>query len=120
MFPTTKKAQPYTAESLTNLISAATRTDATAFGLVVKVCGNAVLNWMYADADALKSIAALKGDVQFRQADNPQFKKNLRELVLSLSEKTPFIALMIRYEEGQSKATLWEFVDLNFLKNLTT
>jgi hypothetical protein len=118
MFPTAK-TQPYTAESLTNLISAATRTDATAFGLVVKVRGNAILNWMYADADSLKSIAALKGEVKFRQADNARFKQSLRELVLSLSEKTPFIALMIRYEGKQPKAKSWEFVDLDFLKNLT-
>lgn len=111
------KDQPYTSDALTNLISAATRKDATAFGLVVKVHGNAVLNWMYADADTLKSIAAVKGDVRFRQADNLHFQQSLRELMLSLSTKTPFIALMIRYEKKRPKS--WEFVDLNFLKNLT-
>ena len=117
MFPTT--SQPYTADALTNLISAATRTDAAAFGLVVKVRGNTVQNWMYADAVTLKSIAAMKGEVEFRQGDNAHFKKTLRELVLSLSEKTPFIALLIRYEGKQTKAKSWAFVDLNFLKNLS-
>ncbi len=113
------KTQPYTAESVINLMSAATHKDATAFGLVVKVRGNAVLNWMYADADMLKSIAALKGEVKFRQADNAHFKRTLRELVLSLSDRTPFIALMIRYKRKQPQANSWEFVDLDFLKNLT-
>ena len=113
----TVKAQPYTAESLINLISAATRKDAAAFGLVVKVRKNAILNWMYADADSLKSIAAVKGEVRFKQIDDPRFKKSLRELALSLSERTPFLALMICYEGTKPKS--WEFVELDFLKNLT-
>lgn len=116
MFSLTK-AQPYTAESITNLIYAATHKDATAFGLVVKVRGNAILNWMYADAETLKSIAAVKGEVTFRFADSPRFKATLRELTLSLSPRTRFIALMIRYEERQAKS--WEFVDISFLENLT-
>ncbi|MBT7072356.1 MAG: hypothetical protein HN855_15450 [Anaerolineae bacterium] len=106
-------------EALRNLMNAATRTDATAFGLAVKVSGNTVLNWMYADANALKSIAALKGEVTFKHLDNPRFNQTLRELMLSLSPKTPFIALMMRYEGNGDKAISWEFVDLDFLKNLS-
>ena len=118
MFPIAK-TQICSTEAVSNLINAATRMDTTAFGLVLKVRGNVVLNWMYADADTLRPIAALRGDVRFRQADNVRLQKTLRELILSLSEKTPFIALMIRYEGKQPTANSWEFVDLDFLKNLT-
>ena len=117
MFPALRKIQPYAPEALANLIRAASRRDAHAFGLVVKVRGNTVINWMYADADTLKSIAALKGEVRFMQNDSPHFKKTLRELTLSLTENTPFLALMIRY--GEKEAKNWEFVDLSFLRNLT-
>jgi hypothetical protein len=110
---------PYTATALKNLISAATRTDATAFGLVLKVRDNDVLNWMYADASVLRSIAAQRGSVTFPFADNPRSSQTLRELALSLSEATPFLALMIRYKGKSISATSWEFVDLAFIKSLT-
>ena len=110
---------PYTSAALTNLISAATRTDATAFGLVLKVRDNDVLNWMYADAPVLRSIAAQRGSVIFRFADNPRSSQTLRELALSLAESTPFLALMIRHKAKSTSATSWEFVDLAFIKNLT-
>ncbi len=73
---------PYTSTALKNLISAATRTDATAFGLVLKVRDNDVLNWIYADAPVLRSIAAQRGSVIFRFADNPSSSQTLRELAL--------------------------------------
>jgi|APSaa5957512622_1039677.scaffolds.fasta_scaffold76222_3 hypothetical protein len=117
MLPSTKSFV-YTEESLSNLMISATRVNA-AFGLALKVRGNDVLNWTYADVDALRLIAAGRGDVQFMQADNIRFGKTLRELVLSLTEKTPFVALMIRYEKSQPKSKSWEFVDIAFLKNLT-
>ena len=108
---------PYTEKSLRNLISAATRTDASAFGLVFKVHGNIIMNWMYAEPTALRNIAAQRGEISFRLPDHQSQSSSLRELALSLSESTPFIALMIRYKEG--KADEWEFVELNFIKNLT-
>ncbi len=109
---------PYTASALRNLISAATRTDAAAFGLVLKVENNVVLNWMYAEPTVLRSIAAQKGKVAYRLPDNAQQSGTLRELALSLSDSTPFAALMIRYKGNE--AVEWEFVDLSFIKNMTT
>ena len=110
---------PYTSTTLTNLMSAATRTDATAFGLVIKVQDDQVLNWMYADASVLRSIAAQQGSVTFRFSDNPRSSQTLRELALSLAESTPFLALMMQYEGKNISATSWKFVDLAFIKSLT-
>ncbi len=110
---------PYTTNSLTNLISAATCPDATAFGLVIKVRDKKVLNWMYADVSVLRSIAVQRGSVTFRFADTPQAAKTLRQLALSLAEATPFRALMIRYKGKNPTATAWEFIDLAFIKDLT-
>ena len=116
---TTQFDHPYTENSLANLMSAATRMDATAFGLVIKVRGNTVLNWMYADSAALRTIAAQHGEVTYRFPDSKNFSGTLRELALSLAESTPFVALMIRYKGRDPEASSWEFIDLDFIKTIT-
>jgi len=103
--------------AISRLVQAASQTEA-AFALAVKVSGNRVLNWMYVDVAEIRFIAAMQGEISFQQADNSiAAKQTLRTLVRRLSRKTPFLALMIRYDE--TKPVSWEFVNLDFLKNLT-
>ena len=108
---------PYSATGLENLLRAAREPNPEAFGIVFKVQGNEVVNWMYADPVSLKTIAAQNAPVAFQSFDDKRSAQVLRDLAINLSEGTPFVALMIRYK-GQSPAA-WAFVDLGFIKTLT-
>ena len=108
---------PYSATGLKNLLRAARQPNPEAFGIVFKVQGNEVVNWMYADPTALKTIAAQQSPVSFPSSDDKRSAKVLRDLAVNLTEQTPFVALMIRYK-GQSPVA-WAFVDLGFIKTLT-
>ena len=108
---------PYSAPGLKNLLRAARQPNPEAFGIVFKVKGNEVVNWMYADPVALKTIATQNLPVAFQNLDDKRSAQVLRDLAINLNEGTPFVALMIRYK-GQSPAA-WAFVDLGFIKTLT-
>lgn len=108
---------PYSVTGIDNLLRAAREPNPEAFGIVFTVKNNKIVNWMYGDPPALKTIATQKATVVFQTLDDARSAKALHELALNLTAGTPFVALMIRYTGNT--ATDWEFVDLDFLKALS-
>ncbi len=108
---------PYSISAITNVLRAAQEPHLEAFGIVFKVRNNRIVNWMYGDPPALKSIATQKTTVAFPSPDDPNSAKILRELAMNLTAGTPFVALMICYTGNTP--TAWKFVQLDFLRALT-
>ena len=80
---------PYSATGLENLLRAAREPNPEAFGIVFKVQGNEVVNWMYADPVSLKTIAAQNAPVAFQSFDDKRSAQVLRDLIINLTEATP-------------------------------
>jgi len=101
-----------------NFLRAAVQGNAVLIGLAVKVRGNQIVNWSFVNTDTLKSLAAIEGELSFDTGDNPTKATQLKALLNSLSDDAPVLALMLRYKRKGATPEHWEFVDVEYLKNL--